>query len=108
MPEPISPAFMQAYSSYVCPVRKPILTPYMGCAQALRAPPLKIQEQIVQVVDQADPLVRPILMASLLDDRIEDAKYIVLHEREFVEFDAIFRRSEKVDDDLTPFDSSRA
>jgi len=107
MHQPVSPNFVRAYVQYVCPIKQRPLTAKLSCLDVLRAPPVEVQEAVVELVERAHPLVRPALMASLVEDRVDDAKFIVEHEAELVRFAEISATSAVLDprsEGLGPFD----
>jgi hypothetical protein len=73
------------------------LTAKKSCLEMLRAPPLRVQKAIVEVIERADPVVQPALMASLVEDRVDDAKFIIEHQEEIVTFSHIFSRGTIID-----------
>jgi len=82
---PYLASYVSAYVSYVCPMKSPMVGG-KTCFQMMPAPPVDIQQGVVEIVESAPRPLRGLLMDSIVTDRLNDARYIVEHAEEYVEF----------------------
>ena len=98
--------YVNTYVAYVCPMKRSFVNA-KTCFATLPAPPVDVQESIVDVVERAPVPMRGFLMDSLIHDRLADAKFLVAHVDEFMEFARIAAVSQQVDErDFTQFDET--
>jgi len=73
------------------------MAPRVSCLDTLRAPPVDVQDQVVTLVESVPIPMRGVLMSAVLDDRLNDAAFLLTHTDEFMDFDRIFREASYVD-----------
>ena len=81
----LSAKYVNSYVTYVCPIKRTFVNS-KTCLSMLPAPPLDVQEAVADIVDRVPPTMRGYLMDSLVCDRLSDARFLVAHVDEFVEF----------------------
>lgn len=80
------------------------LTPHKSCLQVLRAPPLEMQTQIVELVDRVPRAVKGALIDALLTDRVDDAHFLLVHADTIDRVERIVGAAQTIlDDDVEMF-----
>lgn len=82
------PQYINSYVTYVCPMKQPVVKSKV-CFESVPAPPLDVQQAVVEVVETVPTSMRPYVMDSLVHDRLDDTRFLLEHVDTFVEFGRI-------------------
>ena len=92
----LSATYVNTYITFVCPIKSPVYKS-IECFRTIPAPPLEVQEAVVQVAQQVPKQMRGYVIDSLVRDRVADAQYLLTHVDEFMEIARIAKLSQDPD-----------
>ena len=93
---PVDARFINAYVVHVCPLKRTQNAHPVSCLEILRAPPIEIQRQIVELVDNVPVPVKGAFIDALVNDRVDDAAFLLTHADLIDRVDKIINRSRTI------------
>jgi|SRR5210317_1704472 len=94
--QPVDARFINAYVVHVCPLKRTQHVHPTSCLEVLRAPPIEIQRRIVELVDNVPVPVKGTFIDALINDRADDAAFLLTHADLVDRVDKIINKSRTI------------